>query len=297
MEWTEVKSFLEKPLLDFKDFEVSVFDLFWVVLIFLFVGLLLRSVRLFLTRRVFKGEAHTRGRESAVLQLIKYTAYLLAIVLSLETVGIDVSLVLVGSAGLLLGLGIGIQQTLNDLVCGLILLFEGSIRVGDVIEIDEVVGTVQAIGIRTSKVETREAISYIVPNSRFVTDKVINWSHNQKPTRFMVSIGVAYGSEVELVRRLLLETVRAHPEVLTDPRPFVRFVAFGDSSLDFELFFWSEQIWLIENIRSDLRFSIDHAFRTHNVTIPFPQRDLHLKSGLEAFRPSASTGGQENAHS
>ena len=208
--------------------------------------------------------------------LLLVLALVLAIILAIESVGIDITWLIGASAALLVGIGMGMQQTFNDIISGIIILFEGTIEVGDVLEIDELVGTIREIRLRTCKIETRESIVVIVPNSKFVTSNVINWSHNNKTTRFNVEVGVAYGSDVGLVKKVLLECADKHGEVLKKPFAFVRFEGFGESSLDFRLFFWTNRIWEVENIKSDLRFMIDDRFRESGITIPFPQRDVHF---------------------
>jgi small-conductance mechanosensitive channel len=128
---------------------------------------------------------------------------------------------------------------------------------------------------------TRDGIMIIVPNHKFIIEKITNWSHNSESTRFKVEVGVAYGSDVERVKTLLLDCAQSHPKIITnkeDHKPFVRFVDFGDSALKFEIFFWTTDIFNVEHIKSDLRFSIDKQFRDNAITIPFPQRDLHIKS-------------------
>jgi small-conductance mechanosensitive channel len=149
--------------------------------------------------------------------------------------------------------------------------------VGDVVELEGDVGIVKEIGFRTTKIENRDNIILIIPNSKFIGENVINWSHIEQKTRFSVDVGVAYGSDVELVKKVLLECARDHQEVTEYPKPFVRFDDFGNSSLDFQLFFWTDNAFRVENIKSDLRFAIDKKFRENKITIPFPQRDVHIK--------------------
>jgi small-conductance mechanosensitive channel len=159
------------------------------------------------------------------------------------------------------------------------ILFEGSLKVGDVVEIQAgIVGKVVEIGLRTSKIETRDNIVMVIPNSKFVTDIVINWSHMEKKTRFHVDVGVAYGSDVDKVTRILLECAQNQEKISASPKPFVRFNDFGDSSLDFQLFFWTTETFRVEFIKSEIRYKIDAAFRAQGVHIPFPQRDVHIKS-------------------
>lgn len=217
------------------------------------------------------------GTQYAINQLLKYVFYIFAVLLALEFMDIKLSIVLGGAAALLVGIGLGLQQTFNDLVCGIILLFERSVEVGDILEVDDMVGRVKRIGVRTSLVESLNNITVIVPNSKLVGEKVINWSHFQNRVRYKVNIGVAYGSDTQLVKKLLLEVAITHPKVMKRPGPFVRFADFGDSALDFELFFWSKEMAAIDDVKSDMRFEIDRLFREEKVEIPFPQRDVWLR--------------------
>ncbi|MGM0377657.1 MAG: mechanosensitive ion channel family protein [Bacteroidota bacterium] len=225
------------------------------------------------------------GQSKTVFQLIKYALWVIAIILLLDSIGISITVLVASSAALLVGLGFGIQGLFNDYISGLVILFEGLIKVGDVVEVQsELIGRVMDVGLRTSKVLTRDNIIMIVPNHNFVSDQVINWSYNEPRTRFYVDVGVAYGSDVRLVERLLIESAKEQDEVIDEPQPFVLFRDFGNSSLDFRLYFWVEEVFYVELLKSKIRFSIDEKFRANGVKIPFPQRDLHLKSGWENLR-------------
>lgn len=218
------------------------------------------------------------GQLHAIYQIIKYFLWVIAIVIILDTLEIKVTILLASSAALLVGLGLGLQQIFQDFVSGIALLFEGTIKVSDIVEIEGgVVGRVREIGIRTSKIETRDNIILIVPNSKFIADNVINWSHLEKKTRFSVKVGVSYGSNVEQVTEVLLNCAREHKEIAKNPSPFVRFADFGESSLNFELFFWSTETFGVENTKSDLRYQIFSEFARNKIQIPFPQRDIHIK--------------------
>jgi len=143
-------------------------------------------------------------------------------------------------------------------------------------EIYKIIGKVESINLRTSTLITRDDIEVIIPNSKFTSDNIINWTHNSLISRFHIKVGVAYGSDVRLVERILLAVTNNHKDIVLDPKPTVHFIDFGDSSLDFKLFFYSERAFRIEAIKSELRFEIDKKFRENNVTIPFPQRDVHF---------------------
>lgn len=233
-------------------------------------------VRLVLTGYYLR-ENINPGSQYAVNQLLIYLIFIISFLMALQAIEIQPTVLLGGAAALLVGIGLGLQQTFNDLVCGLLLLFERTVEVGDVVEVDNMVGTIKRIGLRTSLVDTRENITVIVPNSKLVGDKVINWSHNDDKARFFVAVGVAYGSDTALVKKLLLQAVSEHSRVLKKPDPLVRFVDFGESSLDFRVFFWSRDLMPVENIKSDIRFRIDELFREHNISIPFPQRDVWMR--------------------
>ena len=218
------------------------------------------------------------GSSYALLKFIKYVVWVLAIALVLESIGVKVTLLLAGSAALLVGIGLGLQQTFNDIISGIILLSERSIEVGDVLEIDNDVVIIESIGLRTSKAMNRDDISIIIPNSLITTSKVINWSHQSKKTRFKIYVGVAYGSDVDLVIKILEESAFEHSEIYNRKLIEARLLSFGSSSLDFQLLFFSANIFRIGKMKSDIRRIINKNFTKNNIVIAFPQMDLHLKS-------------------
>lgn len=217
------------------------------------------------------------GAQYAVNQLVKYVVYIIAFVFCLKALGIDMNIVLGGAAALLVGLGLGLQQTFNDLISGIVILFERSTSVGDVLEFDGTIGTVKKIGLRASTLETRDNVSIVVPNHLLVNEKVKNWNHYNDKVRFTINVGVAYGSDTTLVKNLLLSAVGDNPYVIKYPAPFARFIDFGESSLDFCLFFFSRNYLVIEDIKSDIRLEIDRLFRENNISIPFPQSEITIK--------------------
>jgi small-conductance mechanosensitive channel len=268
-----------------KNNTIDISDLIKVALIYVLARLLIWLIeKVFIRTSLFSKSEE--GKLFAIVQISKYIVVILAFSFALSTVGIDLGLVWAGLAALLVGLGFGVQQTFNDLVSGLILLIEGTVKVGDIIEIESVaVGKVISIGIRVSNVETRDGINIIVPNSRLVVDNVINWSGSEKATRFRVKVGVAYGSDTQLVKEKLLEITKEHAFVVTKPEaPMVLFKNFGDSSLEFELYFWTYEVWDIELIKRKMRFAIDTIFRVNDIVIAFPQRDIHVKIDKQVMR-------------
>lgn len=253
----------------------NIFDAIFVLL--LLYGIYTIVIKKFL-QRIMQANSVNRGRQYAAQQIFKYLFFVIGAILVLDNFGIDITALLLGSAALLVGVGIGLQKTFNDLISGLILLFEGTISVGDIVNVHGVVASVKKIGIRTSTVETRDNIKVIIPNSQFIEQDVINWSHDNKLAKFFVKVTVAYGSDLNLVKQSLLEVIKQNPNVLDSPPPSVLFTDFGDSALNFELHFWSKNFWNIEATKSEIRFAIDKIFRENDIEIPYPQRDLHIKS-------------------
>jgi small-conductance mechanosensitive channel len=200
-----------------------------------------------------------------------------AFVFILQSLGIDITFLIASSAALLVGIGLGLQNVFNDFVSGVILLIEGTIKADDIVEVDGLVVKVDEISLRTSKVTTREDNVVIIPNHKFTGEKIINWTNNMLPSRFYIEVGVDYSSDVNLVEKILIECAVGHQDVMKDKEyfPFVRFKSFGDSSLNFQLIFYSNNLFRIENVKSKLHFQILDAFRKNNITIPFPQHVIH----------------------
>ncbi|MGB0863895.1 MAG: mechanosensitive ion channel family protein [Saprospiraceae bacterium] len=251
-------------------------NIFNVILIYILVRMLMWVIDLILDSYSERDKVDI-GTRYAINQVLSYIIYIAALLTILEVIGFELTIIWGGAAALLVGFGLGLQQTFNDLVSGLLLLIERTVEVGDTLDVDGTIGIVERIGIRVSQVRTRDDINVLVPNSMLVTAKVVNWTHNNDNTRFNVSIGVAYGSDTLLVKKLLLEAVNQHEQIETYPTAFVQFTDFGASSLDFKVFFWSKDAMKIENIKSDLRFAIDAAFRENKIEIPFPQRDVWVR--------------------
>lgn len=249
--------------------------------VFLLVNLILSFFITFLLKGYYQKSKIDTGSQFAINRLLTYLAYFIGVLLVVQAAGFNLIGIWTGAAALLVGIGIGLQQTFNDLICGVIILFERSVKVGDVIELSgHSVGTVRKIGSRTSVVETRDDIIIFVPNSKLIGENVTNWSQVERMARFHVQVGVAYGSDTALVKEILIAAAKEQPRVLDSPPPFVRFLDFGDSSLNFDVIFWSRDLMRIEDTKSDIRFAIDAAFRARGVEIPFPQRDLWIRGGL-----------------
>jgi small-conductance mechanosensitive channel len=272
-----LRQFLEFKLLEAGDYSISAYNILVLIGVFFAVKIILWFINKGMSRR-WRVQQLDPGSHYAIYQIVSYLIWIFAFVFALESLGVKVTILVAGSAALLVGVGLGLQQTFNDVVSGIILLVEGSSKIGDVLDVDGQVVILQKIGLRASKVLNRDDIVIIIPNSMIVTNKVINWTHQVQETRFKVSVGVAYGSDVDLVIRLLEESAAEHPVCSKTRKPDGRFVDFGDSSLNFMVLFWSHEMFTIEKSLSDIRRTIDRKFREHGVTIPFPQRDLHIRS-------------------
>lgn len=272
-----ISNFLEFELLNISGNSLRVITLFFVLLIIVITKVILWLIKksLFRKRNL---EHFNEGNSYSLYQIIKYVVWIIAVGFILETLGVKVTLLIAGSAALLVGIGLGLQQTFNDVISGIILLSERSIRIGDVLEIDEDIVKIQEIGLRTSKGLNTDDISIILPNSLITTNKVINWSHQTKQNRFRIDVGVAYGSDVEFVIKILVESAKEHPEVDGDKFIEARLVNFGNSSIDFQVLFYSNTIFGSDRMKSDIRRIINRKFIKNNITIPFPQMDVYIKS-------------------
>lgn len=260
-----------------EEFRFTISGIFVSFLIFFIAQLVVWLLTQLILYGIYRNKKIDVGAQFAINQLLKYVVYVVAFVIILDNLGINITILLGGAAALLVGIGLGLQQTFNDFISGIVLLFERTVAVGDVLEVGAVIGTVKKIGLRASTIETRGNITVLVPNSKLVNEQVINWTHFDDKVRFEINIGVAYGSDTEKVKEILLEVAVNNPYVVKYPSPTVRFKNFGDNSLDFKVFFYSRNFIVIEDIKSDMRFAIDKKFRENNISIPFPQRDVWIR--------------------
>jgi len=272
-----ITDFFNFEIFSFNDNSLTIFNLSSIIIIIIITKLVLWIISkvLFNKKQLHKLD---EGSSFALFQIIKYVIWIIAISLMLQALGIKVTILLAGSAALLVGVGLGLQQTFNDMLSGIILLFEHSVKVGDILEIDGDRVIIQEIGLRTSKGMNVRQIVVIIPNSLITTNKVINWSHQNQKTLFSINIGVSYESDVDLVIKTLEESAVEHLEFSECEFKEVRLVNFGNSSMDFQLYFYSKNIFTIEKVKSDIRKIIFRKFNKNKIIIPFPQMDLHVKS-------------------
>ncbi len=249
----------------------------FIVVIFIITFTLTIAIKSFFTGYFSQNDA-TSYASLNVFKLLKYFLWIITAFIAMNAIGLNLTFLMAGSAALLVGVGIGMQNIFNDVVSGFFLLFERNLKINDVVEVDGIVGRVTDIGMRTSRIITRDNIQVIVPNSKFIGDKVINWSYNDPITRFFLKVEVAYGSNTQIVKDILLDIASKHNLVLKEPAPRVFFRDFKDYSLHFDLAFWTSESLENEIIKSDLRFELNEKFKEQNIIIPFPQSDIRIIS-------------------
>lgn len=273
-----LEEFLGYRLVDLGSYTFSVQQVMHIAIILIITKLFL----LFIKKGLLKIEnVRIQKNENllTVIKIINYIVWVASIAYIIRSFGFNVTTILTGSAALLVGVGLGLQQTFNDFISGVILLFEGKTKIGDILEVEGRLIKITNIGLRTTEGYDKDDRSFFVPNSKIVTDKVINLTHFKgKRNRFKVKVGVAYGSDVEKVIQILEKCAKNHHAVIEKEHVEARFVEFGDSSLNFELLFFSKTVLANERTKSDIRRMIDKEFRENNISIPFPQMDLHMKN-------------------
>jgi small-conductance mechanosensitive channel len=275
--------FLKTPLieLDDKSIQPKVKHIFILAMLFFLSKIAINLVSVYLDKLAHRKKELDEGSKYIYLQLARYFIYVIAIFIFLKSLEVQLTALFTAAAGLFIAFAFGLQDLFKDLVSGFVLLFEGAIRVGDIIEIKEATGSeplvakVLRINLRTTKIETRDSNIYIIPNSRLTQEYVENWNFGSTLTRFRIPIRVAFGSDTELAKKLLIQAALSHPKVKKNKDIFVRLLNFGENGLEMDLVFYADQSWRIEIVKSEIRFEIDRLFREYGVIIPYPQRVLH----------------------
>ena len=274
--WGSIKNFLD---LGFhigqgeKSINLTIGLLLLLTVTIIVTKFLLKWMRYLFTRKM---QQEDKQKFTSVFKFINYVIYLIAVLVTLSAAGVDITLVITASAALFVGLGLALQELFKDVLGGIFIIVDKSLQVGDVVEVDGKVGKVFEIKLRTTRAITRDDKVLILPNHKFISDIVYNYTQNHRTTREKVSVGVAYGSDVDLVTKIL-EDVAAHQrQVLKNPKPFVLFEDFGDSALMFSVYFFTNDTFRDPRIKSEMRYKINAQFKENNVSIPFPQRDIHI---------------------
>ena len=285
------REFLDYHFIDTSKIKVSFENVILVILIIFGARVSINVVRLFIQRRFRRDKVSEVGTEYVYSQVAKYVINVLAFFCILVALDVDAKLFLGGSAALLVGLGLGLQDVFKDMFSGFVLLFEGSIRMGDVVEFNDgksseaIVAKIIRINVRTTQIETRDGNILIVPNAKLTQEYVENWSHGSTLSRFRLPVTVAYGSDTHLVSELLKQAVLSHPKVHKTKGVDVRLNDFGENGLQMEVMFWADQSWDINVYKSEIRFEIDRLFRHYKIRIPYPQRDMRMvqENGTNPF--------------
>ncbi|MGV9004916.1 mechanosensitive ion channel family protein [Flavobacterium sp.] len=271
-----MSKFNDYSLFEFGKLQLNLSTIIGLIVAFVILTTVLKIIKFIIN----KSSKFDSAKKYSLYQLIKYIIVAVGIVAFFHILGFNISYLLVGSSALLVGLGFGLQNLFSDFISGIIILLDSSVKVSDIIEVNGIIGRVTEIKFRTTTVITRDDKYIIIPNTDLTKNNLVNWTHENVTSRFEISIGVDYKSDVNKVIELLLDVAKKNKFVLTNPVPVVRFVEFAESSLNFEILFWSDEIFRIENIKSDIRLGILKAFNENNINIPFPNRVLHFNQIL-----------------
>lgn len=274
--WENISDFFSIHFDFGKNISISILDIIIVITAIFITTLILRFLLRIITRNL---PPEDKSKFDVVYGYFRWLVYLIILLITLDSVGVDVTAVFAASAALLIGIGLALQTLFQDIISGIFILIDQTVHVGDIIELDGKIGRVEEIKLRTTRAVTIDNKVLVIPNHLYLENSLFNWTQNGTLTRESVEVGVAYGSDVQLVKKLLIQAASTHPEVLSEPEPIVVFTDFADSSLNFKLIFTLNDSFTAAFPKSDIRFEIDRLFRENNVTIPFPQRDVYIKQG------------------
>lgn len=272
---------LNPIILDDANNPFQLFDLIRLILLIVLLVFLSGKLKSIFVKQILSKYSEDIGVSQSIGTIIQYFFIVLGTFIIIQNAGVNLGSLNVLAGALGVGIGFGMQNIANNFISGLIILFERPIKVGDRIEVGTVSGDIVKISSRATTVSTNDNISIIIPNSDLINKQVINWSHNDRKIRLHVPLGVSYKEDPALIKTILLEVAEAHADILKKPKPDVLFMGYGDSSLDFDLLVWTKSY--IDRpivLKSQLYYLIFEKFKEHNIEIPYPQRDLHIKSGL-----------------
>jgi small-conductance mechanosensitive channel len=279
-----ITDILKFEFVRFDTFHIAVYHIFIIIAVVFITRICLNFLQVWLSRTANKNNLD-KGTEYVYIQLAKYFVYAIAAIVIIRSCGIDLDLFLTATAFLLVGVGLGLQHIFSHYFSGLLLLFEGSVKVGDIVEVQNLSGQenfiakIVSINLRTSKIETWDGKVLIVPNSKLTHESVNNWSYGSQLTRFMIPVTVKYGTDVDLVCEILKRCAEAHPHVTDQRQVMVRLLNFGKDGYELDVVFWAEQNFFIEIHKSEIRFAIDREFRKYGIVIPHKQVELHQPAG------------------
>jgi small-conductance mechanosensitive channel len=286
--FTRLKSFLEMPLFKLGEAQFTLLSVVYFLLLLLLVVYLSGKSKQ-LVNRVLARRGFNLGVREATGTIVRYVFIFIGLLVILQTLGIDLTAlsILTGAVGL--GIGFGLQNIASNFISGLIILFERPVRIGDRIAVGDVEGDVIRIGARSTTVLTNDNINIIIPNSKLITENVVNWTHSERKVRFRIPVTVAFHMDVRKVEQALLAAAKEVSEVLDTPAAAVRFMQFGENGLEFELRAWTTT--LVERsgkFTSKINFAIYDKFKEYQIEVPNPQRDVHIRSGTIDFGATAN---------
>ncbi|HKP70902.1 MAG TPA: mechanosensitive ion channel domain-containing protein [Pyrinomonadaceae bacterium] len=276
------------PVLDILNYQLFVlgetritpFGVIYVLCLIVALFYLSNRLKNLLVNKLLTRTRLDTGAQQAIGTITRYLILFVGLLIIFQTVGIDLTAlsVLAGAVGI--GIGFGLQNVANNFISGLIILIERPIKVGDRIEVDEVDGEVVSIGARSTTIRTNDSIAIIVPNSKFISENVVNWSFGGSMVRFKIPVGVAYDSDIDFVTEQLIQIAEENADVVDNPPPTVRLIELGPSALHFELRAWSRsKLHRPGQFLSNINYEIVRRFREHGIEMPYPQRELHIRSG------------------
>ena len=275
--WANTQKFLDYEIFHIVPDEHSIILtvglLLFVISILVFTSVFLRFIKKIVTKKL---QNEDKVKFESVFSFSKYFIYIIVILITLDSIGLNITAIFAASAALLVGVGLALQTLIQDVISGIFILIDKTVHVGDVIELDAKIGRVDEIKLRTTRAVTIDNKVLIIPNHKYLTSTLYNWTQNGSITRESIEIGVAYGSDITLVKNLLLQIALDNDKILKTPEPTVLFTDFGDSALNFKLVFTMNDCFMAPHPKSDMRFEIDRLFKEHTISIPFPQREVTI---------------------
>ncbi|PHR74047.1 MAG: mechanosensitive ion channel protein MscS [Lutibacter sp.] len=269
----KIKNFLNYAFSLSDKIHISVKTLLIVIIVLIITAIVLRLIRRLVSRKLPKEDSI---KFISIFNYLRWIIYTIIFLVALQNSGVNLTALLTASAALLIGVGLAMQTLFQDIISGIFILADQTVHVGDIIQLDGKVGRVEEIKLRTTRAVTFDNKVLIIPNHLYLTSSLYNWTQNGSETRENIKVGVAYGSDTELVKNILIEVALSHPKVFHHPAPMVLFTDFADSALMFKLIFTLNDSFVSSIPKSDMRFEIDKKFRENGIQIPFPQRDIHI---------------------
>ncbi|MFC5046476.1 mechanosensitive ion channel family protein [Aquimarina hainanensis] len=275
--WQSLQSFLNYEIFHFgtekSPIILTVGLLLFVIVVFVITSFCLKLIRKLVTRKL---PNENKKKFISIFSFTRYFIYVIVIFIALDLIGFNITGIFAASAALLVGVGLALQTLIQDIISGIFIFIDQSVKVGDIFEMEGTVGRVEEIKLRTTRAVTIDNKVLIIPNHLYLTSILYNWTQNNVYTRESVTVGVAYGSDVNLVKEVLIKAALTSDKVLATPEPSVLFTDFGDSSLEFRLIFTINNCFEATIIKSEIRFAIDRLFKEHKIDIPFPQTEVTI---------------------